>query len=96
MEKWRKRIPAARWRKIHFCIWVAVVCLLLLFYGLVGWALAWLPILMALFLIGLDIVGTLLFFRCPKCGERLPLYYKDGYCLYCGTFFSFLDDNDMW
>ena len=42
-------------------------------------------ILAALGLMILDIIGDILFFRCPECGGFL-LTFRSGYCHKCGTY----------
>ena len=85
MEKLRSYLTPARWRKVHFGMLGVGVCLVLLALGLSGSALDDLLILAALGLMILDIIGGILFFRCPKCGGFL-LTFRSGYCHKCGTY----------
>ena len=92
MKKLRERIPPARWRKVHFRIYVLVVCLVLLYFGLEGSPWNGIPILAALALIVLDLAGCLLFFRCPACGGILFQYWS-GHCHWCGHYINFKQDS---
>lgn len=92
MKNLKARITPARWRKIHFRILAAAICLVLLYLGLEGWMLDGIPILAALALAVLDIIGAILFFRCPACGAQLWQYWS-GHCHSCGHYIDLKHDT---
>ena len=63
MRKLRERITPARWRRIHFGVLGTGICLVLLNLGLGGSFLDGIPVLAAMALVVLDIIGDILFFR---------------------------------
>ena len=88
MRKLRERITPARWRRIHFGVLGTGICLVLLNLGLGGSFLDGIPVLAAMALVVLDIIGDILFFRCPVCGAQLWLYWS-GHCHACGEYIDF-------
>ena len=90
MSQWRKRVTPVQWRRIHFYIWTAVVCLVLVFLLLKNSRLDGIPVLCAVLLIILDTMGGIVFFRCPACGSILWRYRSD-HCHKCGEFINLKD-----
>ena len=88
MRKLRERITPARWRRIHFGVLGTGICLVLLNLGLGGSFLDGIPVLAAMALVVLDIIGDILFFRCPVCGAQLWQFWS-GYCHACGEYIDF-------
>lgn len=92
MKKLRQRITPARWRKIHFGLLGTGICLVLLYLGLRGSPLDGIPVLAAMVLVVLDIIGDILFFRCPACGGFLWEFWS-GHCHSCGEYIDFKRDH---
>ena len=88
MRKLRERITPARWRRIHFGVLGTGICLVLLNLGLGGSFLDGIPVLAAMALVVLDIIGDILFFRCPVCGAQLWQFWS-GHCHACGEYIDF-------
>ncbi len=92
MKKLRQRITPARWRKLHFGILGTGVFLVLLNLGMGGSFLDGIPVLTAMALVVLDIIGDILFFRCPVCGAQLWLFWS-GHCHACGHYIDLKHDT---
>ena len=91
MKKLRCHITPARWRRVHFRLLGTGAFLLLLSLGLKGSPLDGIPVFAAMALTVLDIIGDVLFFRCPVCGGFLWEFWS-GYCHKCGEYIDFKRD----
>lgn len=92
MDKWRKLVSPVQWRRIHYRIWTAVVCLVLVFLLLKDSQLDSIPVVCALLLIILDTAGSIAFFRCPACRSIL-WRYRSGHCHSCGEFINLKNEK---